>query len=363
MLEQFGHGGDIKTAEEAFGYAGDQFLDYSSNMNPWGPPKVVKTIFEEGWKQVNRYPDPAVRKLRQKLSETYQIPMESILVGNGAAELIDLSVRVLNSEVTAITRPSFSEYEEAIEKQKGQIYEIPLKIEHDFILQMSDVVKAPTNVDTLFLGHPNNPNGKLIPSSILQFLRNAKKNIIIDEAFIDFVPHGETHSLLQQAAETEGLFVIRSMTKFFAIPGIRLGFIVAHPDWIRQMQRLQVQWSVNHLAQEIGTAVLDEADYIDKTKRWLQEERVWMTKQLEALGLKVFPSDVNFLLFSIPSTCSIRISSLQDSLGKRGVLIRDASRFKGLDSSYGRLAIRLRKENERLIGEMRQILAGGGKMI
>lgn len=362
MLEQFGHGGDLKTAEEAFGYIGNQFLDFSSNMNPWGPPEIVRMIFEDGWKEVNQYPDPAVRKFRQKLSEAYQIPPESILVGNGAAELIDLSVRVLKSELTAITYPSFSEYEEAIKKQEGHIYEIPLKAEYDFILQMSDVEKALSCVDTLFLGHPNNPNGKLIPPSVVQLLRNEKKNIIIDEAFIDFIPQGESHSFLQQAAETEGLFVIRSMTKFFAIPGIRLGFIVAHPYWIQQMQRLQVHWSVNHLAQKIGTAVMDEVDYIEKTKHWLLEERIWMTKQLERLGITVFQSDVNFLLFSIPAALSIPISSLQNRLGKRGILIRDASHFKGLDNSYGRIAIRLRQENEQLIAEMREILKSGGEI-
>jgi threonine-phosphate decarboxylase len=352
MLEQYGHGGDIQTAEEIYGRPEGGFLDYSSNMNPWGPPSVVETLIKDHWRDVVRYPDPEVRLLRQKISEIYQVPPESILVGNGAAELIDLTVRVLQPKATGITRPCFSEYGEAVDKVQGHLYEIPLHAEYDFGLQMEDVERGLNQADLLFLGHPNNPNGRLIPPEVLQFLLSQQQRLIVDEAFMDFIPQEAGFSLIRQAATDEHLFVIRSMTKFFAIPGIRLGFVVAHPRWIKQMKQLQVQWSVNYLAQLIGTAVLNEHEYITATKFWLQEERPWFTERLQALGLKVFPSDTNFLLISFPDHITGGIKLMQSLMGKRGILIRDASRFAGLGASYGRLAIRLRKDNERLLTEL-----------
>jgi threonine-phosphate decarboxylase len=360
MLERFGHGGDVWTAEEAFGRSREQFIDFSANMNPFGPPAIVKEIMHQCWQDMARYPDPIVRELRGKLAEVYGVPMESILVGNGAAELIDLTVRILQPRMTGLARPSFSEYEEAIAKTSGGVYEIPTYARHGFELQMDDVLQAMQHSDLLFLGNPNNPTGRLISSSLLRQIISSEKPLIVDEAFIDFVPNEEKASLIREAAVTKNLFVIRSMTKFYAIPGIRLGFIVAHPEAIARLQQLQVHWSVNYLAQLIGKAVLDDGEYAAKTKDWLRTEHAWLTAELQAMGLTVFPSDTNFILFSFSKESGVDVKIMQQRLGLRGILIRDASLFKGLDASYCRIAVRLRADNERLLAELRQGGAGHG---
>lgn len=357
MLERYGHGGDLWTAEEAFGRPKEQFLDFSSNMNPLGPPSVVKHILRDEWRDMVKYPDPAVRELRNKLSLKYDIGVESILVGNGAAELIDLTARVLKPSVTGLARPSFSEYEEAIHKSGGSIYNIPLSHMHNFELQQVDVEAAYSAVDLFFLGHPNNPTGKLVPRQVLDMLMQSNRRLVLDEAFMDFVPNEQEHSLLKLASTSQQLVVIRSMTKFYSIPGIRLGFMVAHPDLIRQIQHLQVQWSVNYLAQRIGTAVLDDLGFEQSSWQWLQEEKPWLTQQLEQLGLEVVLSDVNFLLFSFPERMGIDVKMAQKHLGHQGILIRDASLFEGLNKRYCRVAIRLREDNERLIAGLRHMLA------
>jgi threonine-phosphate decarboxylase len=356
MLERYGHGGDLWTAEEAFGRPKEQFIDFSSNMNPLGPPSVVRQLLQEQWRDIVKYPDPAVRELRNKLSQKYEIPMESILVGNGAAELIDLTARVLKPSVTGLVRPSFSEYEEAIHKSGGGIYNIPLRQSYQFELQQQDVEAAYSSVDLLFLGHPNNPTGKLIPRQVVDILLQSDRRLVLDEAFMDFVPNEQEHSLLKMASTSRQLFVIRSMTKFYAIPGIRLGFMVAHPDTIKRIQNLQVQWSVNYLAQRIGTSVLEDEDFEHASRQWLKEEKPWLTGQLRQLGLEVVSSDVNFILFSFPVQMGISVKQAQEHMGHQGILIRDASLFEGLNERYCRVAIRLREDNERLIKGLHQML-------
>ncbi len=353
-LERYGHGGDLRSATEAYGQPAVDWLDYSSNMNPWGPPDVVAHIMREHWREITRYPDPAVRGLRSKLSEAYQIPMDSIIVGNGAAELIDLVIRVLCPEETVLARPSFSEYEEAVHKTGGRISDLLLRADQQFELKIDSGIIASRNV---FLGHPNNPTGRLIPMPVLNELRDSGMGLILDEAFMDFLPDEKDHSYIRHASESEHIVVIRSMTKFYAIPGIRLGFLVAHPQLIRRMKVIQTQWSVNYLAQLIGEAVLDEHDYATTTRAWLVEERAWLTGQLQVLGLIVYPSDVNFLLISMPKHIGMNVQQLQRAMAERGILIRDASLFQGLDTSYFRIAIRFRHDNERLLKALKECVS------
>ncbi|WP_171682756.1 threonine-phosphate decarboxylase CobD [Paenibacillus planticolens] len=357
MLERYGHGGDLWTAEEAFGRPKDEFLDFSSNMNPLGPPPVVQQIMADAWRDIVKYPDPAVRELRSKLARKYDIPEESILVGNGAAELIDLTARVVRPSMTGLVRPSFSEYEEAIHKSGGGIYNIPLRSACQFELQQHDVEAALPAVDLFFLGHPNNPTGKLIPRHIVDHLVESGRKCVLDEAFMDFVPNEQEHSLLKLASTSRQLFVIRSMTKFYSIPGIRLGFMVAHPDAIREISRQQVQWSVNYLAQRIGAAVLEDEAFERNSRHWLQEEKTWLIGQLRQLGLDAVITEVNFALFSFPEPMGITVKQAQKHMGQQGILIRDASLFEGLNERYCRVAIRLREDNERLIEGLRLMLA------
>ncbi|WP_310501980.1 threonine-phosphate decarboxylase CobD [Paenibacillus qinlingensis] len=357
MLERYGHGGDLWTAEEAFNRPKEQFLDYSSNMNPLGPPDVVKEILTASWQDIVKYPDPAVRELRLCLSRKYGIDPDSILVGNGAAELIDLIIRVVKPKRTGLARPSFSEYEEAVHKTGGQVTNIPLLPQHQFELQWQDVEAALPTADLFFLGHPNNPTGKLIPQSVLTNLLQSQRKLILDEAFMDFVPQESEHSQLKLASTSHDLIVIRSMTKFYSIPGIRLGFMVAHPDLIQQLRGQQVQWSVNYLAQRIGSKVLEDTTFEQSTREWLCVEKPWLIEQLTALGLEVAQSDVNFLLFSFPDSMGIQVKQAQQHMGHQGILIRDASLFEGLNERCCRVAIRLREDNERLLQALRNMIS------
>lgn len=362
MLEVYGHGGDWITAEETYGRPADGWLDYSANMNPWGPPPSVEQTILGSWRDIARYPDPAVRGLRRKLAGTYGIPEESILVGNGAAELIDLAVRALKPSSAGLAQPAFTEYGDALRKAGVPCREVRLRAENGFLPGDDDLAALvpPAQDGFVFLGHPNNPTGRLLPRSAIARLRETGRALLLDEAFMDFVPDEEDHSWLREAASSRQLVVFRSMTKFYAIPGIRLGFLVSHPSLVAELAALQPPWSVNFLAQRIGEAVLEERAYAERTRAWLQAERPRLIRGLQDLGLAVVPGDVNYLLVTLPPSAGFDVKRLQALLARRGILIRDASLFAGLDGRYFRIAVRLREENERLLRELGEALTQEG---
>ncbi|MEK8127015.1 cobyric acid synthase [Paenibacillus filicis] len=350
MLERYGHGGDLRTAAELFGTPEEGFTDYSSNMNPLGPPDAVRHILTERWRELIHYPDPAVRELTARLAEKHGVEPASILVGNGAAELIDLAVRVLRPQVTGLVRPSFGEYEEAVERAGGRIADIAAHERDGFGVTLDALREASLDCDTLFLGHPNNPTGRVLPEEVLRWLASGADGTraIVDEAFLDFTENEERLTLARDAAASQHLIVIRSMTKFYAVPGIRLGYAIAHPDIIAGLKRLQVPWSVNALAQWIGLAALEDGEYARRTLAWLAPAREELTAGLRGLGLTVYDSDVNFVLFSL-KPLGLLIPDVQRAMGRRGVLLRDASTFPGLDGTYGRLAVKGQESNAKVI--------------
>lgn len=366
MLERYGHGGDLATAEERFGLPADSFLDYSSNMNPLGPPGAVRELLGRYLDEITKYPDPVSRKLRGKLAAKHGVAESSILVGNGAAELIDLAVRTLNPSRMAIAAPCFGEYGDAAKKAVVPVYECLLRSDSDFALDEEWVSEAlhASGADLYLLGSPNNPTGALVEPVQIARLLNTGATVVLDEAFLDFLPDGEQLSLAKEASMHGRLFVLRSMTKFYAIPGIRLGYIVGHPESLEEMRRLQVPWSVNSLAQAIGEAVLEDEAFARETMAWLRSESSYLRAELRKLGCRVYPGSANYVLVRLPEEASYTSSELQREMGRRGVLIRDASLFSGLDDRYIRVAVKLRDQNARLIASLRdafQTLGGSVK--
>jgi threonine-phosphate decarboxylase len=358
MLERYGHGGDLETASKLFGRTADAFVDFSSNMNPWGPPGCAKAAMLAAWEHIHAYPDPSARRLRAALSERHGVPPEAIWIGNGAAEAIDLSLRAIRPAVAALAAPGFAEYETAVAHAGGEVLTIPLAPEREFSLSEEAVLQASAQADTIVLGHPNNPTGRALEGDAVQAVLSAFRAAVIDEAFLDFSPEEERLTLIRTAAERPGLFVTRSLTKFYAIPGLRLGYVAAHPDEIARIRALAVPWSANGIALAVGEAVLGDREFAERTISWLAPEREWFRTQLQALGLRVFPSDTNFLLVQFPPERAWRALAAQSSLGREGVLIRNASTFRSLDDTYIRLAVKRREANEQLLQTLHAYMAG-----
>lgn len=354
MLERYGHGGDLDTAAALYGRPAGSFLDFSSNMNPWGPPASAKAAMLRAWERVAAYPDPAARRLRQALAEKHGVPPDAIFVGNGAAEVIDLALRAIRPGVAALTAPGFAEYETAVVHAGGRARRIALREADGFRLRAADVEAAAAEADTIVLGHPNNPTGGLLGKDAIEAALSGYRNVLIDEAFLDFSADEERLTLACRAAARPGLFVTRSMTKFYAIPGLRLGYVIAHPDEIARIRALAVPWSVNGIALEAGEAVLRDAGYSERTLAWLPAERERLSAGLAALGLRPYPSAANFLLARLPS--GVKAGAVQAALGRDGVLIRSAATFPGLGDDYVRAAVKRREDNERLLSALGKAL-------
>lgn len=321
MLERHGHGGDWVTAQELYGRPIDKVLDFSANINPLGPPAAVKEVVVQEWQGLTRYPDPECRELRSAISERYKVGVDSVLAGNGAAELIDLLVRYLRPRRAAVADPTFSEYADALRKSGSMIYSIDTRSGTGFRALVDDIINICQKVDLLFLGQPNNPTGHYIAKAdmarILQAAESFATKVILDEAFVDFMDNEAEVSWISESALSRTVIVVRSMTKFYAIPGLRLGYLVAHPEQVRALSALQVPWSVNHLAQKAGVAALSDPDYDRNTRLLIREEREWLRSRLEQLGCTVYGDAANFMLVRLPDGAP-DACRIQASLGQAG---------------------------------------------
>jgi len=358
VLERYGHGGDLRSAAEIYGIEEGKLIDYSSNMNPLGPPSSFKGVIENYWESITTYPDPAQRDLLQAIANKHGVDCSNIIAGNGAAELIQLVVRYIKPGKAAIFVPSFVEYEQAIQKHGCSCVHIETYAEQGFIPTMSQLQATIEKEQPVLvmLGYPNNPTGTLLPKEQLQYLLKSGLYVVIDEAFLDFHPDEEELSTISSLATYERLFVVRSMTKFYSIPGIRLGYLLAHAKHISALKALQVPWSVNSLAQQLGVEALSQQQFAEQTKNWLKEEIPWFSHELQKLGLKPFPTVTNYILVQLSSELRLTSKELQQLMGERGILIRDGGKFRGLDNSYIRLAIKDRGSNESLIHTLQEVL-------
>lgn len=368
-LERFGHGGDLLTAAEMFGCQRD-FVDFSSNINPFGPPSVVmetmeKVLREPGLPAIAVYPDPDLRLLRKKLARLHRVSEEMVLPGNGAAELIDLLVAALKPKRVGVVEPAFSEYRLAAQKREIPVQSVITGWEQDFLPKTEEMETLIRDVELLFLGRPNNPSGHFITEGQLEELALLAERfgtiLAIDEAFIDFVDQGETRSFISRLSRFPHVAVLRSLTKMFALPGLRLGYAVAGENLIRRMKRMQVCWSVSGLADRIGCAVADPDfyhGYVDEVRRRLVAERKFLCQALRRFAsLEVYPGEANYLLIR---TIRGRTSEqLQQQLGKRGILIRDCSMYPGLDERYFRIAVKKREDNQVLVQALGELLQEG----
>ena len=372
-LERYGHGGDRWTAGERFGKDPDSFLDFSANINPLGPPSQVvdslkKALSETNLPVISRYPDPICRGLTHQLARRLGVTPEEVLIGNGGAELIDGIHSVVAPRRVGVIHPSFIEYERAASKRGLEILPLKTGWERRFLPERGELLDWIREVDLAWVGHPNNPSGTLLSLEDLAAAADEAARwetvLAVDEAFLDFLPEPGEASLLPQLREFPTTILFRSMTKFYALPGLRLGYAVASEEWIRRLRRRQASWSVNGLAQLAGEAALQDREFEEKTRAWLAAERPFLLEGLHTLPqVEVLPGEVNYLLFRLElSDAGSEPPSLwlQRKLGERGIMIRDGATYPGLDGRYVRMAVRSRKENRRLLEILSEVLSSAG---
>ncbi len=353
------HGGNILAAARKYGRDPDAFLDFSTNTNPLGPPPGVEEVYFRSFPLVGRYPDPEeTRRLKAQYASFFGVSPENIVFANGATELIYLVFQAVRPRRVLIPGPTFREYDRAARAFGARRVHLRLSPLRGFVPGREALRRAAAGVDLAFICNPNNPTGNLVPREVVEDLAAACRRtgafLVSDESFLPFHPAWRELSLIPEACRRRNVLVLVSLTKIFAIPGLRLGCGLAHPETAALLEELQPPWSVNSIARAVARELLRDPGYLEATWRLVAAERAYLEEGLRRLpGAAPFPSAANFLLVRLTGKTAAEV---EEGLGKRGILIRNCSNFAFLDARYIRVAVRRRPENEFLLAELSEVL-------
>lgn len=356
-VKRFEHGGNIYQAVRSLDKK--ELLDFSANINPFGLSELVRKAISDNIDKIVHYPDASAYELRKQICEFYGIHDRMLMLGNGATELLYLMCHILKPKKVIIPVPSFLEYEKAALSDSAIIDYFYL-FEHDvFELDFDLLAERVEENSVVFLGNPNNPTGKLLElekiTSFMEKIKDYNCTVLVDESFIDFVKDAQQHTCRKLCFEYKNFYILHSLTKFFAIPGLRLGFGIFAPWLVEKMEQATDCWNVNTLAQAAGVAALTDKQYIKESKKSIIDLRQQLIGLLIDIGgIRIFPSLVNFLLLDI-SGFGINSIKLKSLLANRGVLIRDCSNYPGLDNRYVRIAVRSSEENKKFAEILKEV--------
>lgn len=344
--DDYGHGGDI------YKYQGE-VLDFSVNINPLGMPKAAKDRIIASIDKFETYPDHSCRKLREALSEFYQYPADKIVCGNGAADLIFRICLWFKPQNAMVVSPTFSEYEEAVRMSGGKVSKYILKEENDFDIGLDFANAIPEKTDMVFLCSPNNPTGMTVDLKIIEMtLEKLRRNnglLVVDHCFLHFVEHESCFSAMKLLEKWDNLIILNAFTKIYSMAGIRLGYaFCGTKDISISIQNTLQPWSVSSVAQVAGEGAID-GEFIKKTKNYIAENRKYLSEELVKMGIKVFPSQCNYLL--LKCRCD-----LTDLLENEGILIRRCENFSGLSDNFFRIAVKSYEDNRRLLDAIRKVI-------
>ncbi|QIN82822.1 aminotransferase class I/II-fold pyridoxal phosphate-dependent enzyme [Rubrobacter tropicus] len=343
------HGAHGEAASRAMGGADKGFLDFSQNINPLGaPPATLEAARRALVEDTGRYPDLSYTRLREALGGYLGVDPGSVVPTNGGAEALFLAARAAGKSGKALVlEPTFSEYAAAAEAAGMEIVRRVCRRPGNGFRIAPEVFEDLRGVAAVFLCNPNNPTGEVLGrEEVLEIatrVGDAGAVLILDEAFVDFVPEASVASEMQ-----DGLFVARSFTKFFAIPGLRLGCLVCHD--VPRAQALQPSWPVNAVAAAAGIAAAGDSDFAERSVRGVARLRDGLSAALGSLPeLEVFPSAANFLLVRGPA-------AMPERLARLGILVRGCEPFAGLGPGFFRVAVRGEEENDTLVDGIRRAL-------
>lgn len=347
------HGGDWAGYEMEYGALP---LDFSANTSPLGLPAGVKAAVIDSLEYADRYPDPRCRALTAKLAARYQVPQESILCGNGAADLIDRLALALRPGTALVTAPTFGEYAVALERVGCEVRAFPLRQENGFQLTEDFLDWISPETDVVFLCEPNNPTGITTPRPLLERVlercRETGTLLVVDECFGDFLDQPEVHTMVPWLEEH--LLILKAFTKFYAMAGLRLGYcLCGSRALLAAMAQAGQPWPVSTPAQAAGVAALEETGYARRLRELILEQRPWLAERLTALGCCVVPGEANYLLFSCP------VPELETKLRRRGILIRNCANYLGLCPGWYRVAVRTGPENQQLVTVLEEVIHNG----
>lgn len=370
------HGGNI------FQFAHEQriepyeVIDFSANINSLGPSQRGLDALNNQLRYISHYPDATNDDVLNAIADTYGMDKNQIIVGNGAAELLYAICRLPGYTGAFVPAPGFSEYKEALEASNIPVrdifyrpreddngkpyFEVPYLALETFAAEL----KGQDGRIIVFLGNPNNPDGTLLDKAhirtVATMLKDANSLLVIDESFIDFVGNDplqdNEHSMRSLVNEFDNVIVVHSFTKFYSVPGLRIGAAYGNEKLISQLHQYIPSWSVNTLAQAYTEAALNDVDYIKRTKQKLNEERAFMYDALDVIeGITVYPPSANFILFKVNHD-GITANTINENLKKYNMIVRNCDTYVGLNNQWVRIAIKDQDTNIKLVEKLTDIL-------
>jgi threonine-phosphate decarboxylase len=362
-MTQTTHGGNVYKIAREQHIPVDRIVDFSASINPLGPPITGLRVIRSALKQIVHYPDPDCWQLRQTLAQRCDVDPDMILAGNGSTELIHLLPRALSIRSALIIGPTFEEYARALMDAGSSVLYVHARLDERFRPPLKEVLRQLSSkrskFDAVFLCNPNNPTGQVMSRLAVRELAEAIDRqqgwLIVDEAFIDYC---HTQSVVSMLRAHPRMIVLRSLTKFYAMPGLRIGYVVGASKVVDRLKDRQPPWSVNSVAQEVSCAIVHDSVYASQSRTFMKNERSRFMRGLRSLsGLRAYSSAANFLLIKLPAwTCAGEVT---DRLAAEGLLVRDCSTLPGLSAQMIRVAIRTAKENRRLISALGDCLRKG----
>ncbi len=352
VMKTFEHGGKIWQATSDLGLTVDQIDDFSANINPLVDQKKIIEWSADCWSRALHYPPHDYRRLRAVIADYHAVAPEQVVVDNGATGLIDSIVRALAVRRGHLTAPTFGEYEKALNAIGAKV-EVA-KTAADFSIDLKKMAAAAQPGEIVFICSPNNPTGRVCPpTDLIDFLERlpATTYCLIDESFMPFYERGEAASLAGQIERFDNLIVLRSATKCFGMPGLRLGYaLIGNAELRAKLARRLPIWRVNAIAEQVAFNAFKDKSFLVQTRHYIAVQRNYLTDQLTALGFIVYPSAANYLLFKCP-----RPVDLYHLLYQSGIIIRRCQNYRGLDESYYRIAVKSAAANRRLIKALKTI--------
>lgn len=354
------HGSDLEQIEQIYGIRKEDIVSFSANVNPLGISPNLRRTLSEHLDAITTYPDREYTSLRHCIADYIHSNPENIIVGNGSTELISLFIQIEHPKKAMVIGPTYSEYEREIFLGGGTTHYYPLKEKNDFSLDMEDFLShLNESIDLLVICNPNNPTSSAITREQMRQILDTCKQfdifVMVDETYVEFADNMEQITSVPLTNYYNNIIILRGTSKFFAAPGLRLGYAVTgNRDLIKAINTRQNPWTINSLAVIAGELMFSDEDYIRKTKELISSER---TRVYEALNnspdFKAYLPNANFVLVKILKD-SLTSQELFDRAIRQGLMIRDCSTFPFLDQKYIRLCFMNPEDNTRLLNCLMQ---------
>jgi threonine-phosphate decarboxylase len=357
------HGGQLQQIATRYGISAKSLLDFSANINPAGPPTSVLLAIQRALanpETLTTYPDLEMTELKQVIAKRSELRSENIVIANGFVPLLDAALHSLDIKRCLLPVPAFNEYRKTLEGARVAVEPHPLASKDNFSYELNSILKALSDraCDAILLANPQNPSGALCRSEqmlrLIEMTAERGITVLLDEAFIDYFP---VHSLMRHVIEQSHLIVFRSVTKFFAIPGLRVAYAACHATKAQMLNRSLAPWPVTGFASDAVCAALGDEDYAKESHLENKRRRSWLEQQLHKLEIETYPSEANFLLLRFPAKVDVGLL-WERMILEQQIVLRSCANFEGLDAGHLRVAVRSEQENGRLIDSLHHLMPG-----